>query len=218
MIVDHALCNMVDGSAPLPESIVSCGILNWTGVLPEALATRLDADLLRIQQTQAERPIFGAPPYPYTPSALHGSELMGYDTMTNVTAAIAAALLQGRTVIGHGLLSFGWQFFKPFLPAGDDTAYDHLLLSNVYDTANIEKAIQDDDPDWLPEVGLPFAEWQRNCGAIRSKQKWSLRTHMFHKYGCTVPARACLAIDIMEAYVHTIGMWRAECGQVQTQR
>jgi hypothetical protein len=212
-VIDHAVCEMSGGVVRIPEDIVSSGILNWNGVLPEQLAVRLEADLDRIQVSQNGKPATG-PRFPYTYNAVCTSPNSGYATMSPAVATIAAALQQGRTVIGHGLLSFGWQFLAPFLPTGSDIAsYDQLLLDHVYDTANIEKAIQDDTNDWLPAPNEPRSSWQRAVGKMRSKSKWSLRSFMFAKYGLQQTKPAYYATDMLLSLVDIMQIWRSEVGQ-----
>lgn len=214
VVVDHSVCEMSGGVVRIPENIVSSGVLNWDGVLPDQLSARLQSDLDRIQVSQNGKPATG-PRFPYTYDAVLASPNNGYDTMAPAVAAIAGALQQGRTVVGHGLLSFGWQFLAPFLPAGSDVAgYDQLLLDHVYDTANIEKAIQDDTNDWMPAPGEPRSSWQRAVGKMRSKSKWSLRSFMFAKYGLPQTAPAYYATDMLSSLVDIMQIWRSEVGQV----
>ena len=213
VIVDHAVCDMADGVVRIPEDIVSSGILNWGGVLPEQLAVRLEADLDRIQVSQNGKPATG-PRFPYTYNAVLTSPNSGYVTMAQAVADIIEAMQNGRTVVGHGLLSFGWQFLAPFLPAGTDPGmYDQLLLDHVYDTANIEKAIQADNDDWLPAPNESFSSWQRTVGTMRSKSKWSLRSFMFAKYELQQAASAYYAVDMLSSLVDVMRIWRSEGGQ-----
>lgn len=210
VIVDHAVCDMADGVVRIPEDIVSSGILNWGGVLPEQLAVRLEADLDRIQVSQNGKPATG-PRFPYTYNAVLTSPNSGYVTMAQAVADIIEAMQNGRTVVGHGLLSFGWQFLAPFLPAGTDPGmYDQLLLDHVYDTANIEKAIQADNDDWLPAPNESFSSWQRTVGTMRSKSKWSLRSFMFAKYELQQAASAYYAVDMLSSLVDVMRIWRSE--------
>lgn len=214
VVVDHAVSEMRGGVVRPQEDIVSSGILNWSGVLPEQLSVRLQSDLDRIQVSQNGKPATG-PRFPYTYAAVESSPNSGYEVMAPAVATIAAALQQGRTVVGHGLLSFGWQFLAPFLPAGSDVAsYDQLLLDHVYDTANIEKAIQAENDDWLPARDEPRSSWQRTVGTMRSKSKWSLRSFMFAKYGLQQTKPAYYATDMLSSLVDIMQIWRSEVGQV----
>lgn len=213
VVVDHAVCDMTAGVVRIPEDIVSSGILNWDGVLPDQLAVRLESDLDRIQVSQNAKPLTG-PRFPYTYHSVRSSPNSGYDTMAMAVNAIIEALQNGRTVVGHGLLSFGWQFLAPFLPAGTDPAtYDQLLLDHVYDTANIEKAIQADTDDWLPAPNESFSSWQRTVGTMRSKSKWSLRSFMFAKYGLQQSKPDYYATDMLSSLVDIMRIWRSEVGQ-----
>lgn len=220
VVIDHAVCNMHGGVVQFPDDVVSSGVLNWGAELPEQLSLRLQSDLDRIQAAQVGK-VSACPQFPYTYDMTVQSPLNGYTTMSPAVAAIAAALQQGRTVVGHGLLSFGWQFLAPFLPNGSDPAsYSELLLEHVYDTANIEKAIQDDTAgsgDWFPSAGESRADWQRAIGVIRSKSKWSLRSHMFAKYELQKTQQAYYAADMLSAYVDIMQIWRSEGGQVAVQ-
>lgn len=205
VIIDHAVCNLVDGAIPA-DGVVSAGILNWTGLLPDALEMRLATDLERIQTTQ--RPVSTRPAFPYVMDMLRNSPYDGYETMATAVTTLAAALLQQRPVIGHGLLGFSWPFLKTFLPVGDsDSAYTDLLLENVYDTALIEKASMEGE-DWLPEVNLPFSAWQRRVGGYYSKCKWSLRNALFEKYNMSVePGQMYLAEDMARVNVAILKQW-----------
>ena len=208
VVIDHAVCNLVNGTIP-DGGMVSCGVLNWDGLLPDALSMRLVSDLDRIQAGQVTSRRDTRPAFPYTGAVLSNSDKEGYATMSAAVAAIAAAMLQGRTIIGHGLLSFGWPFLKPFLPVGtNEGAYADMVLDRVYDTANIEKAMSEGD-EWMPAVGQPFASWQRMVGGYYSKCKWSLRTALFEKYGLQVtPGRLYLAEDMLMSYVDILNQWR----------
>lgn len=213
VVVDHAVCEMAGGAIRIPENIVSSGILNWDGVLPEQLSVRLESDLDRIQVSQNGKPATG-PRFPYTYNSVLASPNSGYVTMAQAGTTIIEAMQSGRTVVGHGLLSFGWQFLAPFLPAGTDPAmYDQLLLDHVYDTANIEKAIQDETNDWLPAPNEPRSSWQRAVGKMRSKSKWSLRSFMFAKYGLQQTKPAYYATDMLSALADIMQIWRSEGGQ-----
>lgn len=213
VVVDHAVCEMSGGVVRVPEDIVSHGILNWAGVLPEQLSVRLEADLGRIQVSQNGKPATG-PRFPYTYNSVRMSPNSGYATMAAAAADIIEAMQNGRTVVGHGLLSFGWQFLAPFLPAGADPGmYDQLLLDHVYDTANIEKAIQADTDDWLPAPNESFSSWQRTVGTMRSKSKWSLRSFMFAKYGLQQTKPDYYATDMLSSLVDIMQIWRSEVGQ-----
>lgn len=208
VVIDHAVCNMVNGVIP-DNGVVSAGVLNWDGLLPEALNLRLGVDLERICAGQSPLTDITRPAFPYTRAVLSNSEYEGYGTMAAAVEVVAAALLQGRTVIGHGLLSFGWPFLKPFLPVGtNDSTYTDLLLEYVYDTANIEKAMSEGD-EWLPEDNLPRSAWQRRVGAYYSKCKWSLRNALFKKYGMTLePGRMYFAEDMARVHVAILNQWR----------
>lgn len=213
VVVDHAVCNMTAGAVSIPEHTVSSGILNWNGVLPDQLSVRLEADLDRIQASQIGKPSTG-PRFPYTYNSVLTSSNNGYDTMLLAVNAITEALQQGRTVVGHGLLSFGWQFLSLFLPAGSNVVnYDQLLLDHVYDTANIEKAIQADTDDWLPAPNESFSSWQRTVGTMRSKSKWSLRSFMFAKYALQQTKPDYYATDMLSSLVDIMQIWRSEVGQ-----
>lgn len=213
VVVDHAVCEMSGGAVRVPADIVSSGILNWDGVLPEQLSVRLEADLDRIQVSQTAKPATG-PRFPYTYQSVRMSTNSGYVTMAQAVTAIIEAMQNGRTVVGHGLLSFGWQFLAPFLPAGTDPGmYDQLLLDHVYDTANIEKAIQADNDDWLPAPNESRSSWQRTVGTMRSKSKWSLRSFMFAKYELPQTKSAYYATDMLSSLVDIMQIWRSEVGQ-----
>ena len=210
VIVDHAVCNMHDTQIVLPDDIVSSGVLNWEGVLPGPLSSRLESDLARIQESQRQKPATG-PRFPYTYDMLRSSSFHGYETMAPAVAAIAAALQQGRTVVGHGLLSFSWQFLAPFLPDGaDPESYDQLLLDHAYDTANIEKIVFGEDDSLLPTRGESFGSWQRACSRIRSKVKWSLRSSMFRKYRLVEEDHPYMAAHMLQALSEIMQMWRTD--------
>ncbi len=210
MIIDNAVAD-VRGHLPyqLGSDIISSGVLNWGDTLPAQLSDRLANDLGRIQDSQP--PVLSdRPRFPYTMEMLNASNRSGVDEMSRLAELIVGTLLSGRMILGHGLLSFAWQFFRVFLEStiDADRITDDMLLSQVYDTANIERVIQEDHIDFMPAPSATFASWQRLCGVMSSKSKWSLRSSMFSRYGLQLqPGRQYFAADMLEEYGKILEIW-----------
>jgi len=205
-VVDHSVALVqLGGATPVIRNLAR-GMLRWNfSNTPAPILERLHNDLDRLRMAE---PAQGTGQYPEYGSAVQHSAIDGREAVATMAASIADAILAGTPVVGHGLLSFHWNFLKPHLPVTVDEQLDSsMLLGGVVDTSHIEKLRQADEGVYAMS-SVPLAEWQRNAAAIRSKSKWSLRSFMLPLYGLGVPPGTVLtADDMLIRYCEILQEW-----------